>query len=1752
MPYAEDRRGRRTPSAHEQWMRSLTVDNIIKSANPSDPASVVSAMRFLLRMGTELMEHGNVVESIKCAESVLVLRRAHEHSLSKFIDPIIEEGLIPSCTAEHAAELVLHCNNTAVAAFNNGHFDVAELLLGKALFLTDGRTMEEVNYFPKADSRRVRLRAATLNNLGCMEKRRGRMEESLRYLRQAVDIEVMLNRTAGAAPSTYLNLCTVLNALQRHDEAVIAVEGAIAALDEQLLRQQHDRQLPNSAMMLVVGLYNLGVSLEHRNRPGDNEKAKASYQRALDTSRRYFVDKKCPTVELAMSAIRRIHANPALMTKRADSHPCESTEAVADVSPPTVLKTPAPSGKMPAVDATGVAAENITSPQCAAPSGTNLQTSAFDKLDFSLRNEEEGDTHPQVVSNVPVPEPHAPVVSERPSQDGQVAGNQELLRIGAVQTQQPVEHTATCEDMSHPQRQPSSDVLSCDVDEVPFKNDRTQTVVPETASDTHQHPMQEDAQRSSLLPPVGPSSNPSIYSGAGFPDAHVPAEASPIVGPVTPQALVPLVPLVPLVRAYEQRTSLSQATSQQSGSDALRAHTMPSAMKQLPSPACSGASLPSPGENASVKGSRVSLSFAQDGSPKISGIAGPQGQKRGNMRPHMLSPLQRSIADASTFQSKTGEFVRRSSLANVLEHKEARKSSKDSTNSQADALSLFGRNRFNVSVAPSKRPTMSLNQPPQMTTQEAAAMEKHLLRAHLGQKKAEEVKGSAVAASRNAALAKLKEKEVKRQAREEAAQDVALAEAMYEKFLEGMRAEEARRCNRAASVIQRIWRGCMARTLLLRMVLAAKRIQRSFRIFLVRLLALRLAEEELEKRRRAARQKQEHEAAVVLQTRVRQFLRRLDILRKYLARKMLLNHAARCIQRGFRDYLEWREAHLAALMEAQRLEDERRWQEQMDAARRIQVIFKHYLKRKEEVRNMLEQNKRERAAELIQARVRGVLARAWFRYYKSYRREQELRSAASQKRIIVIQSFARVAIAERFILRTGIQRMNYIKKQILMKSATKIQCQWRCRIARIRMERLRAERAILERRVTRIKRWYLTRVARRRFLEIRQANRCSAAAVKIQRWYRAMKIRCKEREMAKYYAEIARKARLELIRSQSILFIQACARTRISSLFVQSMRMSFLRSTLYAEKFQRVGRGYDGRRRLFLHKCALIREARERVEADRRERMACVIQRAWRCAMAKEKVAELKRRRVAAGMIAGNFRIYMCRKELRSLRDAQRHKEETKAAIVVQRIARQFLRRLELVRIDEYHRKRQQKMLLLMRREEAATIIQAAWRGYVTRVALLREYGEVKALGAHVSKIQRAWRAGKFRESVNRIVQQNWGLRQHRSRAAVQIQCFWRKMVAAETVARLREVNRSRVRNAVVIQRWWRCVLARWVLQALRMQHEEEIALQNHYMEKWDSFVSLINAFARVKVAQQQSIDLKRRQLLARLTDVERDRFLRRCTAATKIQAMYRGHYERVYARGLRREKEERERTKRERELLEKRSAIVIQQAYRRWRACVIVAELRAKRLEQRLAEELERPVKEDPHEVVRELFWVYESMTKCNLMKERLQRMDKRVGSAMKIQWAVRQWLAKRVATNLRQRTIEGHAALIIQRYWAQFRGRKLMHDLERKRNAATIIQAHYRGYLGRLNLQRNQQQKEQDRKCWAQEENRNDAAATVLQSLWRRYVARQVVLRLRIERQLVKDWHASVEAAIAIQQAYRRRRLRRFILNTLPRENN
>ena len=173
-----------------------------------------------------------------------------------------------------------------------------------------------------------RLRAVTLNNMGCFSRHRGRHHAALKYLKKALELE--LNRFTGAEGSgvggdpggTHLNLCATLSSLGRHREAAEQAEMAIDSLFASLPRTAtassadgvvyygaHSVPLEcgDTAALLSVAYSNLASEQESI---GSYESALVSIEHAMDFADRFTPEDQHVRAELSerREAVQRLIA----------------------------------------------------------------------------------------------------------------------------------------------------------------------------------------------------------------------------------------------------------------------------------------------------------------------------------------------------------------------------------------------------------------------------------------------------------------------------------------------------------------------------------------------------------------------------------------------------------------------------------------------------------------------------------------------------------------------------------------------------------------------------------------------------------------------------------------------------------------------------------------------------------------------------------------------------------------------------------------------------------------------------------------------------------------------------------------------------------------------------------------------------------------------------------------------------------------------------------------------------------------------------------------------------------------------------------------------------------------------------------------------------------------------------------------------------------------------------------------------------
>lgn len=1662
-----------------------------------DPRDPISAISFLIKMSRNFEEQENYLEAVKCTESALLLRKKNHDLIQAAMetDPGLQEAQLPVSITDQANELVTLCNTYGVCEFNAKHFDSASFFLSKALFLTDNaveKTPGDLNYsvkkmsalsgveksdrermpqeeeiatlcFVNDDANRLRLRAATYNNFGCMEKRRNLLPEALDYFKKAAQIEVRMDANSMGSPSTYLNMCTVLNEMKRHSEAVSAVERAIASLTVALPAQTNEADLSNTAMMLAVGQYNLGVSLEKRGKAGDAKAAEKAYQLSLDTSRRYLLGARCPTVSAAIAAIKRMKV-PRLAADAA--RPTVEPNVAVEEAVTAAAAPPAPAG---GESRTG----SEEPPVIGGPSGQQQQQQANGEAIFSLAN--------------------SPAVGR--------SGGSSQLCIAVPQQQQQQQVSATPGTPQSYELAPPPSL-----------------VTPPSGT-----PASQFIRPSPLVPPTHPAS-PTIADQLNEKDPLSPLHGTLVVPSSQGLVCLPHPPSMAKKSTHDAAEEQYQQLLKEEQRGEEEVSTLVSSKDLLRPARAEGAPPPPP---------------LLDPIEQPAGVQPVSSPPLRDM-PHLSSFSAGSLASEkptpkkSSQLSKEDQEMRQSimEISRSLHNTSSTSRSKrkggagGSSTSDSNVRGILGRRSFGSQSGMSAKDANSAVRKTSISSKSAS----------LEAQKQEIISRNRLRERSQAMARREKEKQL-------AEYDEQLAEQMCVNMVKGIREDQMRRCHQAAVTIQRLWRGVLARTYIRTLIRAVGVLQRVIRKFLVKARVRRVEMEELKQAAEAEQQRKELAAVRFLQAKIRQFIRRLNIRRDFLARQKRNFYAARTIQRAYRSFCERRAQLLLAAAEAHRREDEQQQFREKVAAQHIQRAYRSYKEMKKGREESLKIIQQHQAAVVIQAVVRGMLTRAWFVYYCSYRREQKLRSAESIQRITVIQAMYSAAVSQRHCLEQHANLVGKIRDRHLNMVATKIQCQWRKYVAGIHFDRLQAEQEMRHRAATRIQRWYQTRVLRGRFKEHREQKRRAAAAAEIQSWVRGVWQQRKEKAFALYHNELLRKQRLVRLQDTSIRLLQACCAAVASRQVVKVKQEAFDMKCSVAKVLQRVCRGFVDRKVVATDKVIAKRIEREELEHAIRVASARTIQRAWRVALAKDKVEQMRREHFAALIIYRSYRVYLAKKELGELKAHKQTQIEEKAARVIQRRVRAFLKRVKFSQIADYYKEQERKKRWRMRRAEAALMIQSVWRGHCTRGAVKREQAALAELSVYAVKIQRAWRRSKEKVKNDERASKRQGFVQ----AAIVIQCFWRKMSAAERVAKIRIHRQKLIEVSIRIQTWWRGHLAKRVLLHLKAVQEEEDRVAVIYAIKWEKAVTVINSFIRTRMDQQQSLGRVRKYLIGQLTDKQRADFVQRRTAATKIQATYRGFYERAVVRYLRREKQEKDRLAAEQAAKEHRMAIRIQCCFRRFCATKEMSvRLTAKR--QAIFESQEKYIESaNPHEVVRELFWVHNAINRREKALNVVATSDTTQKAAVVIQKAFKMFKARRDARIRKEEQKKEYAARVIQQYWRAHHRYVVARDKARRLAAALLIQSRARGWMVRRVWNEWKEACEEELREFVRQEDRRDEAGTSIQSEWRRIVAIRRAEVLRRQREETFLYNSQYEAAAIIQNAFRRhyRRAARKIAN-------
>eukprot|EP00659_Diplonema_papillatum_P010383 gene10383-15988_t len=226
----------------------------------------VAALVYVLKAAEEGKKKGGL-EGMLAAERAL-----------SCVKELRDRNAVDSGEVQRSAErLCVRYNTLGVKSFKSDRYDQAIALFNRSIRLTDQEA--GISYFgstAEGTQLRERLRATTLNNLGCMERRRGGFERALHYLVECSQLEE--NKSA----ATNLNISALLTQMGRHAEAIGAARRSIGLLTVQLDEDESDEKRQETVSLLVIAYHNLAMAQEGSGSPQDGHDATQSYQTALD------------------------------------------------------------------------------------------------------------------------------------------------------------------------------------------------------------------------------------------------------------------------------------------------------------------------------------------------------------------------------------------------------------------------------------------------------------------------------------------------------------------------------------------------------------------------------------------------------------------------------------------------------------------------------------------------------------------------------------------------------------------------------------------------------------------------------------------------------------------------------------------------------------------------------------------------------------------------------------------------------------------------------------------------------------------------------------------------------------------------------------------------------------------------------------------------------------------------------------------------------------------------------------------------------------------------------------------------------------------------------------------------------------------------------------------------------------------------------------------------------------------------------
>eukprot|EP00163_Fabomonas_tropica_P006913 TRINITY_DN1650_c0_g1_i2.p1 TRINITY_DN1650_c0_g1~~TRINITY_DN1650_c0_g1_i2.p1 ORF type:complete len:291 (-),score=50.70 TRINITY_DN1650_c0_g1_i2:197-1069(-) len=220
-------------------------------------------------VAAKMQIEGRYIEALEQMERALIMRSDMY-------------GLDSEEVWENIKNIASICNSLAMQYVQHENFRVAHDLLKRAEELTVPRE------YNKMDKERLKIRAVTYNNLGCLYRRQNKLKAALKALEKAVDIESKTADVVNPA-GTHLNICVILSQLGRHNLALEHAQAALLILQDELFAAEDEvRDRVDRMAILAIAFHNLAVEEEFLQRWKD---CLQSYKKAVEVATTYLGDR---------------------------------------------------------------------------------------------------------------------------------------------------------------------------------------------------------------------------------------------------------------------------------------------------------------------------------------------------------------------------------------------------------------------------------------------------------------------------------------------------------------------------------------------------------------------------------------------------------------------------------------------------------------------------------------------------------------------------------------------------------------------------------------------------------------------------------------------------------------------------------------------------------------------------------------------------------------------------------------------------------------------------------------------------------------------------------------------------------------------------------------------------------------------------------------------------------------------------------------------------------------------------------------------------------------------------------------------------------------------------------------------------------------------------------------------------------------------------------------------------------------------